>query len=93
MIQEMVTAREGYVYILTNKHHTVLYTVVTANLGKRAWVHKQKILKGFTSKYNCNILVYFEKYDDIIEAIKREKQIKNLIRRKKISLIESVNPN
>jgi len=93
MIREMVTAREGSVYILTNKHHTVLYAGVTANLGKRVWIHKQKIIKGFTSKYNVDILVYVEKYEDIVMAIKREKQIKNLVRTKKIALIESQNPN
>ncbi len=80
-----------YVYILTNAHHTVLYTGVTNDLERRYQEHKQKKLEGFTKKYNVNKLVYFEVFDNIEKAIAREKQIKGYIRAKKISLINSFN--
>jgi len=80
------------VYILTNKSHTVLYTGVTSNLGKRVHEHKTKIVPGFTSRYNVDKLVYYETTDDIQAAIAREKQIKAGSRQKKIALIESMNP-
>ena len=81
-----------YVYIMTNKWNTTLYTGVTNNLAKRAWDHKQKLVKGFTSKYNLNKLVYYEIFTNIEEAIAREKQIKGGSRKKKIELIEKDNP-
>jgi len=81
-----------YVYILTNKMNTVLYTGITNNLERRIFEHKLKYFKGFTAKYNVNKLVYFEIYSDIYEAIQREKQIKNGSRQKKIDLIQSLNP-
>jgi putative endonuclease len=65
-----------YVYILTNKHHSVFYTGVTNNLGRRCNEHKKKLIKGFTAKYNIEKLVYYEIFDMIIDAIAREKQIK-----------------
>lgn len=80
------------VYITTNSRHTVLYVGVTNNLKKRVYQHKKKALKGFTNKYNIDKLVYFELYEDAITAIKREKTLKNLLRRKKIALINSFNP-
>ena len=85
--------KEYYVYITTNKPRGALYTGVTNNLAKRVWQHKQKIIKGFTAKYNLDRLIYYEPHQDINEAIKREKQIKNLLRKKKIELIEKENPN
>lgn len=81
-----------HVYITTNKRHTTLYVGVTNNLIKRTWEHKNKIIPGFTKKYNCDILVYYETFTDINEAIAREKQIKGGSRKKKIELIESMNP-
>ena len=69
-----------------------MYTGVTNNLAKRAWDHKQKLVKGFTSKYNLNKLVYYEIFTNIVEAIAREKQIKGGSRKKKIELIEKDNP-
>jgi len=81
-----------YVYILTNKSNT-LYIGVTNNLQKRLYEHKNKLVKGFTYKYNLNKLVYFEEYQDINEAIKREKQIKGWIRKRKINLIKTKNLN
>ena len=81
-----------YVYIITNKENKVLYTGVTNNLERRIYEHKNKIIIGFTSKYNVNKLVYFEGTNDVNEAICREKEIKGWRRSKKIALIESVNP-
>ena len=81
-----------YVYILTNKNHTVLYTGVTNDLSRRCYEHKHKRIKGFTQKYNVNKLVYFEIFDFVDLSIKREKQIKGYSRIKKIALINSFNP-
>ena len=83
-----------FVYIMTNKHHTVLYTGVTSNLPKRVYEHKNKVIQNsFTAKYNIQKLIYFELFKDILAAIEREKQIKAGSRSKKIALIESVNPD
>ena len=79
--------KQYYVYIATNKLNTVLYTGVNSDLIKRIWQHKNKVLPGFTFKYNINKLVYCEVFDDINEAIKREKKIKAGSRKKKINLI------
>ena len=81
-----------YVYIMTNKNNTVLYTGVCNNLKRRVWEHKHKVNpKSFTARYNLNKLVYYEICQNIINAIAREKQIKGWIRIKKIKLIESIN--
>ena len=86
--------RGGYVYILTNINHSVLYIGVTSNLRDRILEHKAKIYpQSFTAKYNCTILIYFEFYDSIEEAIAREKQLKNWKRVWKMELIQKVNPN
>ncbi len=82
-----------YVYILTNKTHKVLYTGITNDLLRRVNEHKEGIVKGFTSKYNVNKLVYYEEGTDAYGAISREKQIKGLSRAKKINLINSMNPD
>lgn len=76
---------------MTNKGNTVLYTGVTSDLIKRVYEHKEKFVSGFTAKYNVNKLVYCEVFDDITNAIYREKQIKAGSRRKKIELINSLN--
>ncbi len=81
-----------YVYILANKVNTVFYTGVTSDLEGRIWQHKQKVYKGFTSRYECNKLVYYEEYQWIQDAIAREKQIKGGSRQKKINLIVTDNP-
>ncbi len=81
-----------YVYILTNKHRTVLYTGVTSDIINRLEEHKQGKYSGFTKRYNVNLLVYFEKFDYIDQAILREKQIKKFRRSKKLALIQSTNP-
>lgn len=80
-----------YVYILTNKSRT-LYTGVTNGLLRRVYEHKQKLVQGFTAKYNITRLAYFEETTDVQAALAREKQIKGWLRIKKIALIESVNP-
>jgi len=80
-----------YVYILTNSNHTVLYTGVTNDLERRCYEHKKKIIKGFTSKYNVDKLVYFEQLEFIDMAIAREKQIKGYSRTKKETLISNFN--
>ena len=83
-----------YVYILTNKYGTVLYTGVTRNLVKRVYEHKNHIDKNsFTAKYNVTKLVYFEQTNDVKAAIEREKQIKSWSRDRKTSLIFEMNPN
>ncbi|WP_160127559.1 GIY-YIG nuclease family protein [Kordia antarctica] len=81
-----------YVYFLTNKNNTVIYIGVTSNLTKRVYQHKAKIYKGFTSKYNCDKLVYFEEFQSINEAIAREKQLKAGNRKRKEELINIENP-
>jgi putative endonuclease len=83
--------KQYYVYIMTN-HTGTLYTGVTNNLERRISEHKNKLLPGFTSRYNITRLAYYEAFNDIREAIAREKQIKGWLRAKKIALIESVNP-
>ncbi|MCX5666191.1 MAG: GIY-YIG nuclease family protein [Candidatus Omnitrophica bacterium] len=83
---------KGYVYLMTNKIDSVIYTGVTSNLQKRIYEHKNKMVEGFTSKYNITKLVYFEMFDSIEGAILREKQIKAGSRKKKIELIKSMNP-
>lgn len=80
------------VYIMTNKRHTVLYTGITSNLARRVQQHKHKIYKGFTTTYNVDTLVYYEVFADSLEAIRREKTIKNTVRRKKEALINQKNP-
>jgi putative endonuclease len=80
-----------YVYILTNAHHTVLYIGVTNDLARRCNEHKKKKIKGFTQKYNVDILVYFERFEFVEEAISREKQIKGYSRIKKTTLIDKFN--
>jgi len=80
------------VYIITNKYRTVLYTGVTNNLLRRVWEHKNKLEEGFTNKYNCDQLVYYEFHEDIRDAIEREKKIKSGSRKDKIDLINKKNP-
>ena len=85
-------ADQFYVYILANAHHTVLYTGVTNNLGRRVWEHREQLVKGFTKRYNVKKLVYYEGLEDPRAAIAREKQIKAGSRKQKEKLIESLNP-
>ena len=84
-------AKQYYVYIMTNQSGT-LYTGVTNNVMRRVYEHKQKLVKGFTQKYNITKLVFYEMTESIESAINREKQIKGWVRKKKIRLIEEENP-
>jgi putative endonuclease len=86
-----MAAKQFYVYIMTNKGNSVLYTGVTSDIRKRVYEHKKKLVDGFTKKYNVVKLVYYEAFGDCISAIKREKQIKAGPRRKKEDLINSIN--
>jgi len=83
--------KQFYVYIITNKSKT-LYSGVTNDLARRIYEHKYKLFEGFTAKYNIGKLVYYEVYEDLITEIGRDKQIKGWLRKKKIDLIESMNP-
>jgi len=80
-----------YVYIITNTSKT-LYIGMTNNLERRVFQHKNKLVPGFTSKYNLNRLVYYEQTENVLSAIAREKQLKGWLRKKKIDLIEAQNP-
>ena len=81
-----------WVYILTNKSFT-LYVGVTSNLQKRIWEHRNKLIDGFTKRYNIDKLIYVEGFKDVNQAIAREKQIKSWSRQKKMILIKSENPD
>ena len=82
-----------YVYIITNKHNTVLYIGVTNDIVRRIYEHKNGLVDGFSKKYNLYKLVYAEEYNNINDAISREKQLKGWKRERKNKLIESINPN
>jgi len=84
--------KQYYVYILTNKTNSVLYIGATDNLSRRMFEHKNKLIKGFTKKYNLTKLVFYEMTSDIKSAIEREKQLKNWHRDWKINLINKNNP-
>ena len=83
----------GYVYIITNKPRGTLYVGVTSDLVGRIWQHKEKLVEGFSKKYDLDKLVYYEVADSIEAAIAREKQIKNWHREWKINAIEKDNPH
>ena len=85
--------KKSYIYFMTNKNNSVIYIGVTSDLLKRVYQHKSKTDKGFTAKYNCNKLVYFEEFGDINIAIEREKQLKASNRKNKESLINIKNPD
>ena len=84
--------RNYYVYLLTNWNDKVMYVGVTSNLERRLYEHKNKLVKGFTEKYNIHKLVYYEETPDIKVALSREKEIKKWRREKKNSLVIAVNP-
>ncbi len=85
-------SKKYYVYIATNQRNTVLYTGCTNNIERRIHEHKQKVIKGFTAKYNVNKLVYLEEFAHAKDAVDRETQIKAGSRQKKIKFIHSQNP-
>ena len=80
------------IYIITNKANTVFYIGVTSDLQGRILQHKQKVYQGFSAKYECNKLVYFEEYQFIQDALAREKQLKAGSRQNKINIIVKHNP-
>lgn len=82
-----------FVYILTNFTNKVLYVGITNDLIRRMYEHKNKLVEGFTKKYNLTKLVYFEQFSNVTDAIAAEKKIKGWLRIKKIKLIKSMNPN
>jgi len=84
--------RYYYVYILSNKYNNVLYVGITNDPIRRVYEHKNKLVDGFTEKYNVDKLVYYELFNDPINAITREKQLKGYSRKKKVELITSFNP-
>ncbi len=84
--------KQYYVYIATNKRNTVIYTGITNDLNRRMYEHKNKLVKGFTKKYNIDKLIYYEVFSNPEEAIMAEKKIKGWTRKKKIDLIKENNP-
>lgn len=84
--------KQPCVYIMANRRNGTIYTGVTSNLPKRAFEHREGVAKGFSAKYSCKILVWYELHDTMLEAIAREKQIKAGNRASKLALIESLNP-
>ena len=84
--------KQPCVYIMASKRHGTLYAGVTSDLPKRAFEHREGLVKGFTKKYGCNVLVWYELHETMIDAITREKQIKAGSRAKKFALIEALNP-
>ena len=88
----MSSPRQYYVYIATNYLHSVLYTGITNDIGRRMWEHKNRVKKSFASRYEIDQLVFYEAFNDINEALDAEKKIKGGSRKKKIDLIESINP-
>jgi putative endonuclease len=87
----VLVSKQYYVYIMTNVRNAVLYVGVTNDLVRRTYEHKEKLVDGFTKKYNIVKLVYYEVFDDIENAILREKQIKAGSRQKKVQLVKSMN--
>jgi putative endonuclease len=85
-------AVSGWIYIMTNRPHGILYVGVTSNLPARIWQHRTGAVEGFTKRYGLKRLVYAEPYDRIEDAIAREKQLKKWTRARKVRLIEATNP-
>ena len=90
--QAMQRERQPAVYIMANRRNGTLYVGVTSDLPKRAWQHREGAVGGFTARYGCKLLVWFELQGDMERAILREKQIKAGSRQKKLALIEGANP-
>jgi putative endonuclease len=84
--------KQPAVYIMASKRNGTLYTGVTSNLGQRVWQHREGAVEGFTKRYGCKLLMWFERHETMEAAIAREKQIKGGSRAKKLALIEAMNP-
>lgn len=89
----LVFMKGGYIYIMSNKHDGTLYVGVTSNLSRRIWEHREGIIDGFTKRYGLKRLVYYEPYDDIRNALQREKNLKHWPRLWKLALIHEANPD
>jgi len=90
--QPSTMMKQPCVYMFANRRNGTIYTGVTSNPPRRAFEHREGLVKGFSSKYGCKLLVWYELHDTMIDAITREKQIKGGSRANKLALIESVNP-
>jgi putative endonuclease len=84
--------KQPCVYIMANRRNGTLYTGVTSDLGRRIFEHREGLIPGFTKRYGCKLLVWYDRFDRVDEAIAREKQIKAGSRGKKLALIEHLNP-
>jgi putative endonuclease len=84
--------KQPAIYILANQRNGTLYVGVTSNLPARVWQHREGVAEGFTQKYDCKMLVYYEIHATMEAAITREKQLKGGSRQKKLTLIEGINP-
>src|SRR5262245_23014585 len=89
---ELNNMENAFVYIIASRRNGTLYVGSTTNLMQRIWEHKNNIVPGFTSKYKVHQLVYYEMHQDIMEAARRERRIKNWRRKWKLSIIEKLNP-
>ena len=85
--------KQPAVYIMANRRNGTLYTGVTSNLPQRAYQHRESLISGLTARYGCNLLVWYEVFDEMIPAIAREKQIKGRSRENKLALIEKLHPS
>ena len=85
--------RGGWIYFMTNRPNGTLYVGVTSDLARRAWEHREGLADGFTKRYGLKRLVYIERYEDILTAIQREKNLKHWSRDWKVALILKMNPN
>ncbi len=85
--------KAGYTYIMASRRNGTLYIGVTNDLAKRAWEHREGVIDGFTKRYRCTLLVWFEAYDDLQEARQREARLKKWNRAWKLRLIEEQNPD
>ena len=85
--------KSGFVYIMASRRNGTLYIGVTSDLPKRVWEHREGKIKGFTRRYGCKMLVWFQAFDDIEDAIRREKQMKEWKRGWKLREIEELNPD
>jgi putative endonuclease len=84
--------KQPAIYIMASRRNGTLYTGVTSDLIRRVWQHRESVIPGFTARYDCKMLVWYELHDDMTAAITREKQIKGGSRKKKLALIEAMNP-
>jgi predicted GIY-YIG superfamily endonuclease len=89
---EAAPMRRPAIYIMASRRNGTLYAGVTSNLPQRVFQHKEGLTLGFTTRYGCKLLVYYEMYEDMVSAIAREKQLKGVSRRKKLLMIERFNP-